>query len=281
MEGLDSHGRDLRWESAGSGKPCRLLARWRPTCRLLRLHADGAVEADRLAVQHHVLDDVLRQRGVLRRACRGARGRAPACRASPAPPAACRAASACRRCPARWCSTRMPLRDEVARDRQRHADHAALRRRVGGLADLAVERGDRRGVDRSRRARRRRSARASTSPSAASRIMLKVPIRLIVMTRVNDAERVRAVLADRLLADRDAGAVHEPAQRAECCPAASTDGLRVGFAGDVALHEARAGAEFPRQRLALVGLHVGDDDLAAARGQRAGTCRRRVRMRRR
>ena len=36
---------------------------------------------------------------------------------------------------------------EVARDRQRHADDAALGRRVGGLADLPVVGGDRRGVD--------------------------------------------------------------------------------------------------------------------------------------
>ena len=40
--------------------------------------------------------------------------------------------------------TRMPTR-EVARGRERQADHAALRRRVGGLPDLAVEGGDRRG----------------------------------------------------------------------------------------------------------------------------------------
>ena len=39
------------------------------------------------------------------------------------------------------------LAREVAGDRQGHADHAALGRRVGGLADLAVERRDRRGVD--------------------------------------------------------------------------------------------------------------------------------------
>jgi hypothetical protein len=41
--------------------------------------------------------------------------------------------------------------DAVARqfagDRQRHADHAGLRGRVGGLADLALEGGDRGGVD--------------------------------------------------------------------------------------------------------------------------------------
>ena len=41
----------------------------------------------------------------------------------------------------------MPDRREVARGRQRHADDPALGRRVGDLADLAVVRGDRRGVD--------------------------------------------------------------------------------------------------------------------------------------
>ena len=107
---------------------------------------------------------------------------------------------------------------------------------------------------------------------AATRIMLNVPIRLIVMTRVNEASAVRAVLADGLLADRDARAVHESAQRAHL-PGRVDHGLRIGFAGDVALHETRIGAEFARQRFALVGLHVGDDDLAAAGGQQASTCR--------
>ena len=58
-----------------------------------------------------------------------------------------RRAAACRTCPARSCTTRMPDGREVARRRQRHADDRALRGRVGDLADLAVEGRDRGGVD--------------------------------------------------------------------------------------------------------------------------------------
>ena len=69
---------------------------------------------------------------------------------------------------------------ELARDRQRHRDHAALRGGVGGLADLAVER------PRPRRSltitpRSPSTARAPIA-AAASRIMLNVPIRLMRMT---------------------------------------------------------------------------------------------------
>ena len=38
-----------------------------PPCRLLRLHADGAVEPDHLAVEHRVRDDRAHERGVLGR----------------------------------------------------------------------------------------------------------------------------------------------------------------------------------------------------------------------
>ena len=154
---------------------------------LLRLHADRAVEPDRLAVEHRRSRRCGAPARRTRRARRAATGTAPACRASPAPPAACRAASACRTGRARWSRTRMPLRDEVARDRQRHADDAALGGRVGGLADLAVEGGDRGGVDDARRARRSAVGSCLAIASAARRIMLKVPIRLMLMTRANDA----------------------------------------------------------------------------------------------
>ena len=50
---------------------------------------------------------------------------------------------------------------EVARHRERHPGDAGLGRGVGDLADLALEGGDRGGVDRSRRARR---PRARSSP---------------------------------------------------------------------------------------------------------------------
>ena len=79
---------------------------------------------------------------------------------------------------------------ELARRRHDQADDAALRRRVGGLADLAFVGGDRRGPDddaalavgeRLERSawRRRRAACA-----------LKVPIRLIAMTRSKSASGI-------------------------------------------------------------------------------------------
>ena len=58
--------------------------------------------------------------------------------------------------------------------------------------------------------------------------MLKVPIRLMLMTREH-VERVRAVLADGLLAGRDAGAVDQAAQRAQL-RRRRDDRLAVGFA---------------------------------------------------
>ena len=66
-------------------------------------------------------------------------------RAPRAPPRAARPAAACRTGPARSCRRGCRCARQVARGRQRQADDAALRRRVGGLADLAVEGGDRGG----------------------------------------------------------------------------------------------------------------------------------------
>ena len=72
-----------------------------PRAALLRRHADRAVEADHLAVQHDVLHDLTDERRELGRAGRAAAETAPSC---PAPPR-CRAESArpsaSRRCPAR------------------------------------------------------------------------------------------------------------------------------------------------------------------------------------
>ena len=114
---------------------------------------------------------------------------------------------------ARSCTTRMPDGREIARRRQRHADDAALRRRVGELADLAVERGDRRGVDDH-----------AAVPSAsgvglrdlgrlerhhverADQVDANDPIPLTAHVR-------RAVLADRAYRDARAGAVDADAQR--------------------------------------------------------------------
>ena len=78
--------------------------------------------------------------------------------------------------------TRMPTAREVAGDGQGHADDAALRRRVGGLADLAVEGGDRGGVDDGAPLVVRRAARSGDMAVAARRMQLNVPTRLTSMT---------------------------------------------------------------------------------------------------
>ncbi len=82
--------------------------------------------------------------------------------------------------------TRIFEAGEVARGRQRQADDAALRRRIGDLADLAFIGRDRRGVDGDAAllADRRRGL---ASRSANRRSTLKVPIRLTWMMRTNFA----------------------------------------------------------------------------------------------
>ena len=106
---------------------------------------------------------------------------------------------------------------------------------------------------------------------AASRIASKVPIRLIAITFENAPRSCGgvelAVPADGALRPADAGGVHQDPQRAEL------DGLRdrrldlLGV-GDVDRDE-RA-ADLLGERLALVGLEVGDDDLRARGGELAG-----------
>ena len=72
---------------------------------------------------------------------------------------------------------------EFARRRQRQRGNAALRRRIGGLADLALEGGDRRGGDDDAALAVRQRLELACMAAATSRIMLKVPIRLMRMTR--------------------------------------------------------------------------------------------------
>ena len=99
---------------------------------------------------------------------------------------------------------------QLAGDRQGHADNAALGGRVGRLPDLAVEGGHRRGVDDDAALLAVESA--SSIRSAASRITLNVPIRLISTTRRNSSSGNGPLLADDLGRWRDAGAVDDDAQ---------------------------------------------------------------------
>ena len=101
---------------------------------------------------------------------------------------------------------------EVARGRQRHADDAALGGRVGELADLAVERGDRGGVDADPalallvglvgQHRRRRQAQ---HVEGADQVHADDGLERV--------ERVRPAPAGRLLRPADAGAADRDPQR--------------------------------------------------------------------
>src|SRR5829696_6083545 len=77
-----------------------------------------------------------------------------------------------------------PPGGEVACRRHRHPDHAALGRRVGDLADLAVVGGDRGGVD-DHAALPAFVGLVASMAAAARRSTLDVPTRLTPITRSN------------------------------------------------------------------------------------------------
>ena len=105
---------------------------------------------------------------------------------------------------------------EVTGRGERERRDAALRRRVRGLADLPVERGDRRGVDDHAPLAVRRRARCADIPDAASRSTLNVPIRLISMIlRKRSRSCGSPAAVDRALGPADARAVDARAQRRE------------------------------------------------------------------
>ena len=107
---------------------------------------------------------------------------------------------------------------EVAGDGQRHSDDAALRRRVGGLADLPVEGGDRRHVDdRATLARFERLGRAHRRAGDANAVEAADQVdRDDLLEGVEVGCRlVRAVLADGALRPADPGRVDEDAQRGD------------------------------------------------------------------
>ena len=101
---------------------------------------------------------------------------------------------------------------QLARDRQRHGDDAALGGRIGRLTDLAVigrdgRRGDHHAAlaGRKRLQFRHRRRRQPQHVERADQIDLDHAIEI--------AERHRAFLADHALGDADAGTVHQHARR--------------------------------------------------------------------
>ena len=171
---------------------------------------------------------------VLRRVARGATGAGPARRASRCAPAGSVAKQRGVEQPRRDGADPDADRGEVAGDRQRHADDAALRRRVRGLADLPVEGRDRGGVDDDAAVAGAPASSVSGSFSliacAASRMTLKVPTRLTVEDLREVLERERSLASRGAVGVADARAVDRDAQRPEpgAASIAARDLLGVG-----------------------------------------------------
>ena len=161
------------------------------------------------------------QRRELRRRVRAAAGTAPSCPATPAPPSAGLSIIGVSKEPGRDRHHANAVTRELARDRQRHADDAALRRRCKPPVRSARRTPPPTPCSRSRRARPPRWARSCVIASAASRIMLNVPIRLIVIVRAKPASDARPSLPTIRLAVDDARAVDESMHAAEACRCAA------------------------------------------------------------
>ena len=236
---------------------------------LARRHPQRAVEPDRLAVQHLVLDDVHAPAPRTRPAGRAAAGTGSERRAASRASCGSAASSGVSNVPGAIVMTRMPRLGEIASRGQRQADDAALRRRVGDLPDLSVEGGDRSGVDADA-ALVASSGSLSFIAAAAKRSTLNVPIRLIRSTVSNGM----SWCGPRLDAVRSAQPT--PAQqtlmrsRARRLARPRRPPPRPGLVGDVARDEPGALAQLAGERLALLLVDVGDRDVGArARAARA------------
>src|SRR5215207_5536188 len=241
--------------------------------RLLRLHAQGAVEADGFAVEHVVVDDGTHELGLFLRRPEPRRKRDAGLE---------RLAELLRdRVEHRRCE--QPRHDghdadavarEVAGDREREAEDAALRGRVGGLADLAVGRRHRgRAHDEAAAAVRRHRLEFRHGGRAlgahlvgADEVDLDGPAE--GGNVVGDEGPGLAVLGHRAAGRRDAGAVDEDAggpMGAARLAQRTVDGFLVG---DVRFAE--HGADLAGDPFAALAVHVEQRDLDALAGEHAG-----------
>ena len=111
---------------------------------------------------------------------------------------------------------------------------------VGGLADLAVERGHRRRVDDDAALAASLSARSSAIAAAARRITLNVPIRLIWIDPREVRERLGALLRQHALRRGMPAAFTTPWMRAEARRASCDRALTSASLVTSALYEPRA-----------------------------------------
>ncbi len=232
--------------------------------RSARRQANGAVQADHLAIEHVVLEDVLGQLGiVLGRTQAAGKGDAGGQRVLHL----LRHAKQHGRAEDAGSDGHVAdaVASQVARDRQGHADHAALGGAVGGLADLAVVGGHRGGGDH--HAAFAGGFRLVLAHGVGSQTdHVEAAHQVDHDGLAEGGQGVGAVLAHGLFGRCDACAVDQAHEFAHG-DRLGDHGLRVGFLADVALDE--GAADVLGHGLALVGLHVGDDDLAAIGSQHA------------
>ena len=170
---------------------------------------------------------------------------------------------------------------QLARDGQRERNHSAFRCGVGGLANLAIKRGDGCGVD----------------DDAALAVFVGIffgdgvcreadhiecPDEIDVHGAREGLKAVRPFAACDFFCGRDAGAVHQSVQVAEGAEREIDGGLAVAFAGDVSQREANASRQALGARSSPAeAIQVGDDDRCRLQRRAAGRRLRRGPMRRR
>src|SRR5690606_7676819 len=231
---------------------------------LLRRHADGTVETDHLAVEHLVLDDVAGEGAILGRLAQTGRERHLLAervlrflRKSGQHRGAEDAGSDRHHADA---GAR-----QVSRYRQRHAHHAALGGRIGSLADLSVEGGDRGGVDDDAAlATFKRLELFAAHGKQADHVECADQVDLDHLAVV--VERVRPVLRGGACGDGDAGAVDQDARGAELFGDRGEGLLATLGRRDVAPD--RDPADVGRNLFGAVDADIEDRDLRAPGGKR-------------
>src|SRR4051794_27271551 len=241
----------------------------RARLRLSRRHPQSAIQPDDLAVEHRVLDDVHRQRGVLVRAPEPRRERDLAAEGV----AGLLGQAGEQRRVEQAGGDRAdadPVAGEVAGGGQRHPHDSALGGAVGDLADLAVVGGDRGGVDADAALAlfvglvgEHRVGGEPQDVEGADEVDAD--------DRVEGLEGVRAVAPGDLLGPADARAADGDPQAGDRVDR-RLDLLGVGDVGGDELRADRLGGLG-----SALGVQVGDRDVRAGRAQRAGGSRAQAR----
>mmetsp|Transcript_6315 Transcript_6315/g.25625 ORF Transcript_6315/g.25625 Transcript_6315/m.25625 type:complete len:609 (+) Transcript_6315:468-2294(+) len=231
----------------------------------LRRQADGAVQPDDLAIEHVVGDDLVHELGVVLRPAQAAReghaGRQRVLHLLGHAEQHRRAEDA-----RRDRHVADAVAGQVARDRQGHADDAALGGRIGRLANLAVVGRDRGGRDQ--HAALTGGLGLVLGHGLGGQTDHVEAANQVDRDRLREAgQRMGTVLADGLDRGCDARAVHEAHQLAQA-RGGGHGRLAVGLLADIALDEQPA--QLGGDGLAAFDLQIGDDHLGPVLGQHAG-----------